>query len=94
VLEELPDEVRLGSGSRGKPAEASPEAKGRACWPGQRSGEAVFRLLRIDQALHIDDLIRECEGAAPSETLAALSELELYGAIKQLPGKHFVRAWA
>ncbi len=94
VLEELPDEGRLELGWE-KPEQEGAEGEGAGLLAGA-SGPAkrVYRLLRIDQALHIDDLIRECEGAAPSETLAALSELELYGAIKQLPGKHFVRAWA
>lgn len=93
VLEELPDEVRLEL-AREEPVDGPGEGEGQRVLEGATAAaKRVFHMLRIDEALHIDDLIRECEGAAPSETLAALSELELYGAIKQLPGKHFVRAW-
>ncbi len=95
VLEELPDEVRQALALEDEPRQAPEEGSQRPLLEGASApAKRVFHLLRIDQALHIDDLIRECEGAAPAETLAALSELELYGAIKQLPGKHFVRAWA
>jgi hypothetical protein len=43
--------------------------------------------------LHIDEIIRTVKGETPADVLAALSELELFDAIKQLPGKSFVLAW-
>jgi len=43
--------------------------------------------------MHIDEIIRRCEKNSPSEILSALSELELCGLAKQLPGKRFVRVW-
>ena len=50
--------------------------------------------LRVDTSMHIDDIIRSYEQQSPSEILSALGELELFGVIKQLPGKYFVRVWA
>jgi DNA processing protein len=50
--------------------------------------------LRVDTSMHIDDIIRSYEEQSPSEILSALGELELFGVIKQLPGKYFVRVWA
>ncbi|MBI1356979.1 MAG: DNA-protecting protein DprA [Acidobacteria bacterium] len=95
VIEELPDDVRQALARPPAAAGRDPENPNGVLLEGA-SGPAqrVFRLLRVDQALHIDDLIRECEEAAPAVTLAALSELELFGAVKQLPGKHFVRVWS
>ena len=53
----------------------------------------LLPLLKIDQSIHIDDIIRSWDRNSPSEILSALSELELYGLARQLPGKHFVRVW-
>ena len=58
------------------------------------TGRRVLAQLRIDEAVHIDDIIRQLDGESPAEVLAAVSELELFGAIKQLPGKSFVLAWS
>ena len=55
--------------------------------------KSLLPLLQVDQSMHIDDIIRRCERSSPSEILSALSELELFGLAKQLPGKHFVRVW-
>ena len=53
----------------------------------------LLPLLKIDQSIHINDIIRSCNRNSPSEILSALSELELYGLARQLPGKYFVRVW-
>ena len=44
--------------------------------------------------MHIDEVIRNCEDHSASEILSALSELELFGLARQLPGKHFLRVWS
>ena len=44
--------------------------------------------------MHIDEGIRHYEDHSASEILSALSELELFGLAKQLPGKHFVWVWS
>jgi DNA processing protein len=50
-------------------------------------------LLQVDLSQHIDEIIRHCEPASPAEVLSVLSELELFGVVKQFPGKQFVRVW-
>jgi DNA processing protein len=54
----------------------------------------LLKLLRVDISMHIDEIIRTREQISPSEILSALGELELFGVVKQLPGKYFVRVWA
>lgn len=49
--------------------------------------------LRVDAAIHIDDLLDKMEDISPSELIAALFELEMLGLVKQLPGKSFVKVW-
>jgi DNA processing protein len=56
--------------------------------------QQVFKLLRADEAVHIDHIIEVLDGKiSSSEVFAALFELELNGKIKQLPGKHYVRSF-
>jgi DNA processing protein len=54
------------------------------------SEKCVLKLLRDDEASHVDHLL-ECSGLTAPELLSALSELEMKDKIKQLPGKSFVR---
>jgi DNA processing protein len=61
--------------------------------PSSPLGKRLLSLLRVDVSQHIDEIIRDCEPASSAEVLSLLSEMELFGAVKQLPGKHFVRAW-
>ena len=104
VIEELPTTVRAKMASRieaalrtenGGTAETSDPSQA-SIWQGAASplGKKVFSLLRVDSAVHIDEVIGSMEDRSPSEVLAALSELEIYGVVKQLPGKHFVRIWS
>ncbi len=89
VVEELPTEIR---------AELFPVA---SVSPGERATllaeslppteKALYDLLDTDTAVHIDELL-ESSGLNSSEALAALFELELKGAVRQLPGKQFVKA--
>jgi DNA processing protein len=56
------------------------------------SEAAVYRLLRLDEALHIEELMERLEGQITSaEIFTALFELELNNHIRQLPGKNYVR---
>jgi DNA processing protein len=49
--------------------------------------------LRVDSAIHLDDLLEVVPDTSPSELIAALFELEMLGLVKQLPGKNFVKVW-
>ena len=104
IIEELPAEVRAElarrveaamEGENSSSAETSAPSQA-SIWHGAASplGKKVFSLLRVDSAVHVDDVIGSMEDRSPSEVLAALSELEIYGVVKQLPGKHFVRIWS
>ncbi len=54
----------------------------------------ILRLLKADEATHIDELVQELEGQmSSSEIFAALFELELNGKIRQMPGKNFVKSF-
>jgi DNA processing protein len=53
---------------------------------------AVYGVLRMDEALHLEDLLERLEGQVTSaEIFTALFELELNNHIRQLPGKNYVR---
>ncbi len=96
VIEELPQTVRQElvyrerSGERQGAVPAQTSLFGEQASP---TGKKILSLLRIDEALHIDEIIRTVRGESSADVLAALSELELFGAVKQLPGKSFVLAW-
>ncbi|MDA0203923.1 MAG: DNA-processing protein DprA [Acidobacteria bacterium] len=96
VIEELPQTVRQElvyrerSSTQQGPALAQTSLFGEQVSP---TGKKILALLRIDEALHIDEIIRTVRGESPADVLAALSELELFGSVKQLPGKSFVLAW-
>lgn len=53
---------------------------------------AVYGMLRMDEALHIEELLEQLDGQVTSaEVFTALFELELNNRIRQLPGKNYVR---
>lgn len=99
VVEELPQAIREEldyderSSSQQDAKSASPAQAKLFDEQASPTGKQVLSLLRIDEALHIDEIIRTLRGESSGNVLAALSELELVGAIKQLPGKSFVLAW-
>jgi DNA processing protein len=53
---------------------------------------AVYGALRLDQSLHMEELLEQLDGQVTSaEVFTALFELELNNHIRQLPGKNYVR---
>jgi DNA processing protein len=53
---------------------------------------AVYGMLRMDEALQMEELLERLEGQVTSaEIFTALFELELNNHIRQLPGKNYVR---
>jgi DNA processing protein len=53
---------------------------------------AVYGILRLDEALQMEELLERLEGQVTSaELFTALFELELNNHIRQLPGKNYVR---
>lgn len=99
IWEELPSQLKLSLQSN-LPAESETPSTA-SLFAGHNNGDRlspsekkVFRVLQLDQALQIDELIEKLEPhLSASEIFAALFELELAGKIKQLPGKNFVRSF-
>jgi DNA processing protein len=56
-------------------------------------GRNVLKTLRPDTPTHLDLLLETFDAYSSSEIIAALFELEMTGAVRQLPGKNFVRVW-
>jgi DNA processing protein len=56
-------------------------------------GRKLLAALKVDEAIHMDDLLQIVEDTSASELIAALFELEMLGLVKQLPGKNFVKVW-
>ncbi len=97
VWEELPQDVRLRLTP--KEGDESPEVQTASLF-GETENELsphekkIYRLLKADEATHIDEIVEALQPeVSSSEVFAALFELELAGKIKQLPGKNFVRSF-
>jgi DNA processing protein len=107
VWEELPSQIRLEleghpeggqvdlfASSEGVTASLLRQG-GRMLPPGpplNPAESAVYGLLRLDQSLHMEELLEQLDGQVTSaEVFTALFELELNNHIRQLPGKNYVR---
>ena len=96
MWEELPGELQSqlvpdAGNESNTPTTASLFEDDQALGPAERR---IYALLKPDESTHIDELVEQLEPqVSSSEIFAALFELELSGKIKQLPGKHFVKAF-
>jgi DNA processing protein len=101
VIVELPPDVRRQLIERGKkrllgaeaPATSDGAASSVLAGPNSQIGRKVLENLKVDTAIHLDNLLEIVQDISPSEMIAALFELEMLGLIKQLPGKNFVKVW-
>lgn len=99
VVELPPDERRmLAERSQGRLfAEGAETAGGSVASNTQENSSPIARkiliLLKVEAPTHIDDLLERAEDVSSSEVIAALFELEMLGAVRQLPGKNFVKVW-
>ena len=59
-----------------------------------RSRAVARATAAVGASTHQAGLFEEQASSTGKKALAAASELELFGAIKQLPGKSFVLAWS
>jgi DNA processing protein len=108
VWEDLPSQVRLDleGGAAAQPAgtgdlfagkdESNPGVTPSLVTPGapplSPPEQAVYAALRLDEAVHIEDLLEQLHGQVTSaEVFTALFELELNNRIRQLPGKNYLR---
>ncbi len=99
VMVELSPDNRLriaGQSRNGVLFEASGDAEPGPAFPDGPLGQtcrAVFGALKVDAATGLEDLLESLETCSSTEVIAALFELEMTGAVRQLPGKNFVRVW-
>jgi DNA processing protein len=77
-------------GSVTEAAEGASNGSGPSCSPIARK---LLEKLSVETPVQIDDLLARVEEVSSSEVIAALFELEVTGAIRQLPGKNYVRVW-
>jgi DNA processing protein len=104
VVTELPaeDRRRLAAAGRARlEAEGVPERNGTGkdgqtslpLGPASALGRRILEELKVDAAVHMDELLERLEDCSSSEIIAALFELEMLGFVKQLPGRNFVKVW-
>jgi DNA processing protein len=95
VWEDLPPEVKL----RLTPAatQEAGDASSAPLFPDEGlppHEKRILKLLKADEATHIDELVEKLETEmSSSEIFAALFELELTGKVKQMAGKNFVKSF-
>ncbi|HLG15435.1 MAG TPA: DNA-processing protein DprA [Blastocatellia bacterium] len=89
VVEEFPAELKapILAAERGEKTPAQLSIEEVALTDSERK---VFKLLKVDEPVHIDHLIMKA-GMNSGELMGALLKLEMADRIKQLPGKSFVR---
>ncbi len=93
VVEELPTPVRneiLAQLAAIAPAAAEAKAPAPIVEKLSETERAVFSILKVDEARHVDELVEASE-LSSSDVLAALFELEMKELVRQLPGKYFLR---
>jgi DNA processing protein len=95
VWEELPADVRLAltpeTGAESPGAQTASLFQEPSLSPHEKK---IYKVLKPDEALHLDEIIEKLEPElSSSEIFAALFELELAGKVKQLPGKNFVKSF-
>ena len=101
VIVELPVEIRRRLIAEGKqrlleefgeeslPRDPASDIDG----PNREIARSLLGQLKVDAAIHIDELFERLENYSSSELIATLFELEMMGLVKQLPGKNFVKVW-
>jgi len=95
VWEELPADVKLAltpaAGDESQAGQTASLFEEPSLSPHEKK---IYRVLKADEALHLDEIIEKLEAdLSSSEIFAALFELELAGKVKQLPGKNFVKSF-
>ena len=92
VVEELPAETRAGllspPGATQKQGETSLFAESLSA-----RERAIYDLLKVDEPVHIDNILDVLPQFSSSEVLADLLELEFKNLVRQLPGKNFVKTF-
>ena len=92
VVEELPAEVRNAlislPDTTNQPEKTSLFAESLT-----EREQAIYSLLKVEETVHIDEILDALPQFSPSEVLANLLELEFKSLVRQLPGKNFVKTF-
>ncbi len=92
VVEELPAEVR----KRLIPLSDTTQKAGKTSLFAESLSEreqAIYGLLKVEEPVHIDEILDALPQSSSSEVLANLLELEFKSLVRQLPGKSFVKTF-
>ncbi|MCZ6489404.1 MAG: DNA-processing protein DprA [Acidobacteria bacterium] len=90
IVEELPAKVRQELSS---PQDTTESADKASLFAESLSapGKAIYDLLKVDEPVHIDEVLDALPQFSPSLVLANLLDLEFRSLVRQLPGKNFVK---
>ena len=92
VVEELPAKVRQNLSSQPHATETESEASLFA-ESLTAPGKAIYDFLKVDQPVHIDEVLDALSQFSPSLVLSNLLDLEFKNLVRQLPGKNFVKTF-
>ena len=92
VVEELPAEVRKAL-IQSSDTTQQPEKPSLFAEPLTERERAIYGLLKVEEAVHIDEILDALPQFSSSEVLANLLELEFKSLVRQLPGKNFVKTF-
>lgn len=92
VVEELPAEVRRRLLPPPDATKTGEEASLFAESLSERERE-IYSLLKVEESVHIDEILDALPERSSSEVLASLLELEFKNLVRQLPGKNFVKTF-
>ena len=92
VVEELPVEARNSLTSLAD-ATKQPEKPSLFAESLTEREQAIYSLLKVEEPVHIDEILDALPQFSSSEVLANLLELEFKSLVRQLPGKSFVKTF-
>ena len=92
VVEELPAKVRQELSSS-RDATENEEKASLFSESLAAPGKAIYDLLKVDEPVHIDEVLEALPQFSSSVILANLLDLEFKSLVRQLPGKNFVKTF-
>ncbi len=90
IVEELPAKVRQELSSPQDATESADKAS-LSAESLSAPGKAIYDLLKVDEPVHIDEVLDALPQFSSSLILANLLDLEFRSLVRQLPGKNFVK---
>lgn len=85
--------LNQGLGNTAESSAAGPASEQPVAGPQGLAARRLLATLKVDAAIHLDQLAETLEEISHSEIVAALFELEILGLVRQQPGRNFVKVW-